>query len=85
MPLVKRHVEPVKLANRKIPAKSANELELVTNTTLSGTLSQLSSLSFYAQDVFSELGNEVREIGERIDSMQHRVQEVDNRVGVQKG
>ena len=82
MPLVKRHVEPVKLANRKIPNNSSNELELVTNSTLSGTLNQLSSLSFYAQDVFAELGVEVQEIGERIDSMQHRVQEVDNRVSV---
>ena len=82
MPLVKRHVEPVKLANRKIPNNSSNELELVTNSTLSGTLNQLSSLSFYAQDVFAELGVEVQEIGERIDSMQHRVQEVDNRVSI---
>lgn len=82
MPLVKRHVEPTKLANRKIPAKTSNELELVTNSTLSNTLLQLSSLSFYAQDVFAELGVEVKQIGERINSMQDRVQETDTRVEV---
>lgn len=45
MPLVKRNIEPRHLCNGPVPDGIGNELECVTNNTLSSIIRQLSSLS----------------------------------------
>lgn len=45
MPLVKRNIEPRHLCHGPVPDGIANELECVTNNTLSSIIRQLSSLS----------------------------------------
>lgn len=63
MPQIKRHIDPVNLAKRKLPPNCANELEALSNTVIAGSLAQLSSLSYFAQDIglvdlgFKILGN----------------------------
>lgn len=55
MPLVKRNIEPRHLCHGTVPDRVGNELECVTNNTLSAIIRQLSSLSksivVYMQDV----------------------------------
>lgn len=45
MPLVKRNIEPCHLCHGPVPDGIGNELECVTNNTLSSIIRQLSSLS----------------------------------------
>lgn len=45
MPLVKRNIEPWHLCHGPVPDGIGNELECVTNNTLSSIIRQLSSLS----------------------------------------
>lgn len=45
MPLVKRNIEPRHLCHSAVPDGIDNELECVTNNTLSAIIRQLSSLS----------------------------------------
>jgi len=45
MPLVKRNIEPKHLSRGALPETISNELECVTNNTLSSIIRQLSSLS----------------------------------------
>lgn len=45
MPLVKRNIEPRHLCHGPVPDGIGNELECVTNNTLSSIIRQLSSLS----------------------------------------
>lgn len=45
MPLVKRNIEPRRLCRGPVPDGIAEELECVTNNTLSSIIRQLSSLS----------------------------------------
>lgn len=45
MPLVKRNIEPRHLCHDAVPDGIGNELECVTNNTLSAIIRQLSSLS----------------------------------------
>lgn len=45
MPLVKRNIEPRHLCHGAVPDGIGNELECVTNNTLSAIIRQLSSLS----------------------------------------
>lgn len=45
MPLVKRNIEPLHLCHGPVPDGIGNELECVTNNTLSSIIRQLSSLS----------------------------------------
>jgi len=58
MPLIKRGIEPVHVSRAVVPASVRNELEFVSNNTLSNVILQLSSLSKHAEDVFGELHRE---------------------------
>ena len=69
-----------KALKRQLPENGINELEMVTNNTLSGVISQLSDLSRHAEDIFGELTNEAhqfndrcRVLGERITSLNSRI------------
>uniref|UniRef100_A0A8C5QFV1 Wiskott-Aldrich syndrome protein family member n=1 Tax=Leptobrachium leishanense TaxID=445787 RepID=A0A8C5QFV1_9ANUR len=73
MPLVKRNIEPRHLCHTALPRGIKNELECVTNISLSNIIRQLSSLSKYAEDVFGELFNEAHSFSFRVNSLQERV------------
>lgn len=85
MPLIKRTVQPVHLSRGAAVAGTPNELECVTNHTLSNVIRQLSSLSNHAQDIFSELTEEVtsifdrtRGLSERVDQLSKKVRQLDS-------
>ncbi|XP_067263687.1 actin-binding protein WASF3 [Chanodichthys erythropterus] len=73
MPLVKRNIEPKHLCRGALPETISNELECVTNNTLSAIIRQLSSLSKHAEDVFGELFNEANTFYLRANSLQDRI------------
>ncbi|MBN3315007.1 WASF1 protein, partial [Atractosteus spatula] len=73
MPLVKRNIEPRHLCHTVLPKGIKNELECVTNVSLSNIIRQLSSLSKYAEDLFGELFNEAHSFSFRVNSLQERV------------
>ncbi|XP_016307427.1 wiskott-Aldrich syndrome protein family member 3 [Sinocyclocheilus anshuiensis] len=73
MPLVKRNIEPRHLCRGALPETISNELECVTNNTLSAIIRQLSSLSKHAEDVFGELFNEANTFYLRANSLQDRI------------
>uniref|UniRef100_A0A3B4TTV5 Wiskott-Aldrich syndrome protein family member n=1 Tax=Seriola dumerili TaxID=41447 RepID=A0A3B4TTV5_SERDU len=73
MPLVKRNIEPRHLCHSTVPDGVGNELECVTNNTLSAIIRQLSSLSKHAENVFGELFNEANTFYVRANSLQDRI------------
>uniref|UniRef100_H3CXD8 Wiskott-Aldrich syndrome protein family member n=1 Tax=Tetraodon nigroviridis TaxID=99883 RepID=H3CXD8_TETNG len=73
MPLVKRSIEPRHLCRAPVPDGIGNELECVTNNTLSSIIRQLSSLSQHAENVFGELFNEANTFYGRANSLQDRI------------
>lgn len=73
MPLVKRNIEPRHLCHGRVPDGIGNELECVTNNTLSAIIRQLSSLSKHAENVFGELFNEANTFYGRANSLQDRI------------
>ncbi|GAA6213931.1 wiskott-Aldrich syndrome protein family member 3-like isoform X1 [Lates japonicus] len=73
MPLVKRNIEPRHLCHAAVPGGIGNELECVTNNTLSAIIRQLSSLSKHAENVFGELFNEANTFYVRANSLQDRI------------
>ncbi|XP_026225880.1 wiskott-Aldrich syndrome protein family member 3-like [Anabas testudineus] len=73
MPLVKRNIEPWHLCHGAVPDGIGNELECVTNNTLSAIIRQLSSLSKHAENVFGELFNEANTFYVRANSLQDRI------------
>ncbi|KAM7397934.1 hypothetical protein PAMA_006008 [Pampus argenteus] len=87
MPLVKRNIEPRHLCHGAVPDGIGNELECVTNNTLSAIIRQLSSLSKHAENVFGELFNEANtfyvranSLQDRIDRLAHKVTQLDSSV-----
>ena len=58
MPLVRRSVYPTDLCRKQLPENGVNELEMVTNNTLAGVITQLSgigyilSFSFHSNIIF---------------------------------
>ena len=75
MPLVKREIQPI-LLNRGldiIPSGISNELECVTNFTLTSIIRQLSNVARQAEDVFMELCSETRTLYEKSNSLQDRI------------
>ncbi|XP_063309610.1 actin-binding protein WASF2 [Pelobates fuscus] len=83
MPLVARSIEPRHLCRQKLPP-ARNELECMTNITLSNVIRQLGSLSRYAEDIFGELFTEaslfahrVGTLGERVEKLQVKVTQLD--------
>ncbi|XP_036071181.1 wiskott-Aldrich syndrome protein family member 3 isoform X2 [Oryzias melastigma] len=73
MPLVRRNIEPRHLCQGPVPGGIGNELECVTNNTLSAIIRQLSSLSKQAENVFGELFNEANTFYVRANSLQDRI------------
>lgn len=77
MPLSKRVIEPIHISRGTIPhpdqCSLQNELEAVTNGTLSNVIRQLSSLSRHAEDLFGELAREARNLASRANSLQARL------------
>ncbi|XP_054899991.1 actin-binding protein WASF3 [Poeciliopsis prolifica] len=73
MPLIKRNIEPRHLCRGAVPDGIGNELECVTNNSLSAIIRQLSSLSKHAENVFGELFNEANTFYSRANSLQDRI------------
>ena len=73
MPLVKRTVEPVHVSRMVIDSTVRNELESVTNSTLSNIVRQLGSLSSHAEDLFNELHRETCFVLSRSAQLSQRV------------
>ncbi|TRY86738.1 hypothetical protein DNTS_004231 [Danionella cerebrum] len=73
MPLVKRSIDPRHLCHAPLPQSVRNELECVSNISLTNVIRQLSSLSKYAEDLFGELFNEAHSFSFRVNSLQERV------------
>ncbi|KAH9640439.1 hypothetical protein HF086_018105 [Spodoptera exigua] len=71
MPFVQRAVEPKFLSRTSLrdndgqPRVADEELQAVTNCTLSNALRQLASLVLLAEDIFSELTVQLQDITER--------------------
>uniref|UniRef100_A0A3B5LBK1 Wiskott-Aldrich syndrome protein family member n=1 Tax=Xiphophorus couchianus TaxID=32473 RepID=A0A3B5LBK1_9TELE len=73
MPLIKRNIEPRHLCQGAVPDGIGNELECVTNNSLSAIIRQLSCLSKHAENVFGELFNEANTFYSRANSLQDRI------------
>lgn len=80
MPLVKRTVLPTALCRNKLPNGLKNELECVTNNTLSGVINQLASLSQHAEDIFGELFSEANTFYGRASSLKDRIESLSVKV-----
>ena len=74
MPLVKRTIEPVNIAQGHVASDVLNELECVTNSTLANIICQLSSLSKHVEDMFGELHHETCSIFHRTYQLSERVE-----------
>lgn len=85
MPFVQRVVEPKFLSRTSLwdeegkPRVSDDELEAVTNNTLSNALRQLASLVLVADDIFAELGKELQSINKRSDALKARIGQVEQK------
>uniref|UniRef100_A0A3B3Y2K6 Wiskott-Aldrich syndrome protein family member n=1 Tax=Poecilia mexicana TaxID=48701 RepID=A0A3B3Y2K6_9TELE len=73
MPLIKRNIDPRHLCQGAVPDGIGNELECVTNNSLSAIIRQLSCLSKHAENVFGELFNEANTFYSRANSLQDRI------------
>lgn len=82
MPLIRRTVLPTNLCLTPLPENGINELEMVTNNTLSGVISQLSDLSRHAEDVFGELTNEAHQFNDRCRVLGERIVNLNDRISL---
>jgi WAS family protein len=81
MPLPKRVIEPVFVARSVYDRQELpNDLETVTNTTLTNIVRQLSSLSKHSEDLFGELARETNNLAERANSLQARIDKLSIKV-----
>nr|XP_022291834.1 wiskott-Aldrich syndrome protein family member 2-like [Crassostrea virginica]XP_022291835.1 wiskott-Aldrich syndrome protein family member 2-like [Crassostrea virginica] len=80
MPFIQRWVEPINVSRVGIEKGIANELECVTNHTLSNIILQLSSLSKHAEDMFTELSQEVETFTNRSRHLLGRITKLHKRV-----
>ncbi|KAG6441457.1 hypothetical protein O3G_MSEX001809 [Manduca sexta] len=82
MPFVQRVVEPKFLSRTSLrdeegkPKITDEELQAVTNCTLSNALRQLASLVLLAEDIFSELTAQLQEITERSKTAQTKIEKI---------
>lgn len=74
MPFVQRQIEPKYIARRSAASKRSssgssplrdNELEAITNLTLSNAMRQLASLLALSKEIFTELNKELEVVSER--------------------
>ncbi|KAK9875187.1 hypothetical protein WA026_005978 [Henosepilachna vigintioctopunctata] len=86
MPFVQRVIAPKFLSKTSLwtedgkPKIEDHELEAVTNNTLSNALRQLASLLLVAEDIFCVLGDELKEINRRSETLKARIAKVDRKV-----
>ncbi|CAH0605442.1 unnamed protein product [Chrysodeixis includens] len=86
MPFVQRVVEPKCLSRTSLrdsdgkPKVSDDELQAVTNCTLSNALRQLASLVLLAEDIFSELTAQLQDITERSKVAQTKINKINELV-----
>lgn len=82
MPFVQRVVEPKYLSRTSLRDEHGKfkvtdeELQAVTNCTLSNALRQLASLVLLAEDIFSELTSQLQEITERSRTAQTKIEKI---------
>jgi hypothetical protein len=74
MPIVKRTITPEEISRVPVPKGIHNELECVTNSTLSNIIRQLSTLSKHVEDTFGELYSEADQTFKRINQLQERIE-----------
>jgi hypothetical protein len=86
MPFVQRVIEPKFLSRTSLwdedgkPLVVDEELEAVTNNTLSNALRQLASLVLVADDIFAELGGQLKEINKRSEGLKAKIEAVEGKV-----
>ncbi|KAF5300070.1 hypothetical protein FQA39_LY11262 [Lamprigera yunnana] len=86
MPFVQRVIEPKFLSCTSLfdkdgkPRITDNELEAVTNNTLSNAIRQLASLALAANDIFVELAKQLQHVTERSDSLKRKIGALEERV-----
>lgn len=86
MPFVQRVIEPKYLSRTSLwdaegrPLVTDDELEAVTNNTLSNALRQLASLVLVANDIFTELGNQLQLIAKRSEQLKTKIGQVEEKV-----
>lgn len=86
MPFVQRVVEPKFLSRTSLrdetgkPRVTDEELQAVTNCTLSNALRQLASLVLLAEDIFSELTSQLEGISERSKCARTKIQNINELV-----
>ena len=84
MPFIQRAILPVNVSRVEVSKDVSNELECVTNHTLSNIILQLSGLSKHAEDMFFDLAKEAEtflnragQLQNRIDGLREKVTELD--------
>ncbi|XP_022292172.1 uncharacterized protein LOC111103294 [Crassostrea virginica] len=80
MPFIQRSLEPINVSRVEVEKGIKNELECVTNHTLSNIILQLSSLSKHAEDMFTELSQEVETFTNRSRNLQGRIDKLQEKV-----
>ncbi|KPJ06046.1 Wiskott-Aldrich syndrome protein family member 1 [Papilio machaon] len=86
MPFVQRVVEPKFLSRTSLrdedgrPKVTDEELQAVTNCTLSNALRQLASLVLLAEDIFSDLTSQLQEITERSKVARAKIEKINESV-----
>lgn len=82
MPFVQRAVEPKFLSRTSLrdengrPRVTDEELQAVTNCTLSNALRQLASLVLLAEDIFNDLTCQLQGITERSKAAQEKIEKI---------
>lgn len=87
MPFVQRQVQPKFIARRPISSTQPrstqlqdNELEAITNLTLSNAMRQLASLLALSKEIFNELNSELEVISERSTRLKGKLTKISSRV-----
>lgn len=89
MPFVQRQIEPKYIARRSAAGKKAssgsspvrdNELETITNLTLSNAMRQLASLLALSKEIFTELNKELEVVSERSTRIKSKLTSLQQRV-----
>ena len=80
MPFAKRVVSPIRLGRKPISEEDKFEKTVVCNNTLVGVLQQLSSLAYFADDLFHELNQECLTVIRRTSRLVRKVKHVENQI-----
>jgi hypothetical protein len=89
MPFVQRQIEPKYIARRSAASKKStsgsspvrdNELEAITNLTLSNAMRQLASLLALSKEIFTELNKELEVVSERSSRIKNKLTTLRSRV-----